>query len=72
MVEANNAKRPPMGTVRFQEDAKSKMGPQNMPRPDKANRTMKALPRPAISPGQMSPKPTLCDTIRYHTIRYDT
>ena len=53
-MDVNNATVPPMGTLSFHDEAISMRGPQNIRRPEKDKTTIKALPTPAISPGQMS------------------
>lgn len=55
----NRASSPPMGILSFQDEVRSIIGPQNIPRPDNDRATMKILPKLVNSAGQISPKPTL-------------
>jgi hypothetical protein len=55
MVKLVKTGRPP-GMRAFQAPPNSIMGPQNIPKPPKANTTIKAFPMAVkLSPGQMSP-----------------
>lgn len=51
---------PPPPEIWFcQDDVSVRMGPQKKPRPSSGRAVRKTVPAKSVSPGQMSPKPTL-------------
>ena len=55
----------PPGIWCLHDEANSMIGPQKIPRPPRERKTMKIFPYEEISPGQMSPNPTLKNTANF-------